>query len=80
MVATFRGGGGVTEKDLRTISIDIPDALARRVAHYIRQEGGLGPLVGKALEEWVAREEARSRQRWEAVGAVQAATAPDEVA
>ena len=43
----------------RTISIDISDELARRVARHMSREGGLAPLVEKALEAWVEREDAR---------------------
>lgn len=42
----------------RTVSVDLPDPLVRRVARRAGAQAGFGTIVEHALELWLAREEA----------------------
>jgi len=45
---------------LRTVSVDLPDALVRRAARHAGPQAGFGTIMERALELWLAREEAGS--------------------
>jgi|GEM_PF-5823728 len=43
---------------LRTVSVDLPDALVRRAARHVGAQASFGTIVEHALELWLSREEA----------------------
>lgn len=52
---------------LRTVSVDLPDPLVRRIARHVGRDGkgGFSAIVEQALDAWAEREEARERSRRE---------------
>lgn len=64
----------MTRSRMRTVSVDLPDALVRRAARHVGTHASFGAIMEHALELWLSREEA-GRERHRSPGEVTAAPA-----
>ena len=53
---------------LRTVSVDLPDALVRRVASHVGSQASFGTIVEHALELWLSRQETGGETRHRPLG------------